>query len=184
MYRAPSQCPHLALVELEKRFKQFLLVTQNVDTLHARAGTRNQVELHGNIADERCIECSESVAADSNVDAELRICAACGGLMRPCVVWFGEQLPPAGFAAATEAAASCDVFLSIGTSSVVYPAAGLSVLASQQGAFVVEVNIEPSALSDQMDEVLIGPSGSILPAILDRLDAHVAKRELELSIIR
>ena len=173
---ASPNAGHVALVELEKRFDTFLLVTQNVDTLHARAGTQEQVEVHGNIAEERCIECSESGLLVQSDETGLRVCSDCGGLMRPCVVWFGEQLPTTAFSRATEAAATCDVFLSVGTSSVVYPAAGLPLLASQNGAFVVEVNVEPSALSHAMDEVLVGPAGSILPCIVDRLDARLHDR--------
>src|SRR2546430_4230245 len=111
---------HLALVEIEKRAPEFLLVTQNVDGLHARAGSKRIVELHGNIHRFRCFE---NNCASDNFDVEHGRCRSCGGLLRPDVVWFGEMLPIDALETAVTAAENCDVFFSIGTSSVVYPAA-------------------------------------------------------------
>src|SRR5205085_11168460 len=113
---------HLALVEMEKRAPEFLLVTQNVDGLHARAGSKRMVELHGNIHRFRCFE---NDCTSDNFDAEQGRCRSCGGDLRPDVVWFGEVLPSDAIEAVVSAAETCDGFFSVGTSSVVYPAADL-----------------------------------------------------------
>jgi NAD-dependent deacetylase len=96
-------------------------------------------------------------------------CPKCGGMIRPDVVWFGEMLPEDEWNAAVRASESADVFLSIGTSGVVYPAASLPQLAKRGGAFLVEINPEPTPLTDSTDEFLMGPSGLILPALLERI---------------
>ncbi len=170
---------HLALVELEKFYEPFLLVTQNVDTLHKRAGSINMVELHGNIVDERCTDCSKPPVDQVFSEDGLRCCGFCGGLLRPGVVWFGESLPMDPIERATDAAISSDVFLSVGTSSIVYPAAGLPLLAKQNGAYVVEINVEPSALSYAMDEVVLGPAGDILPVLAAHMRSFNNREELE-----
>ena len=158
---------HLALVELERRMKEFTLVTQNVDNLHKRAGSRKVVELHGNIERSYCVECGRD-AADFDVDIEKGVprCVSCGGLVRPGVVWFGEMLPAEAFAQAERASRKCDVFFSIGTSSVVYPAASLPLTALEHGAYVVEINRERTELSSRAHEVLLGKAGEILPDLL------------------
>lgn len=171
---------HYALAELERllieRGGEFLLATQNVDNLHQRAGSERVVELHGNLTRTYCHACDrtatpEEVAALAE-DGTLR-CSACrDGLLRPDVVWFGEMLPMEAFEAAMDAAARCDVFLSIGTSGVVYPAAGIPLVAAEAGAFVVELNVEPSAMARQMTEVVIGPSGAVLPALVEAVAAR------------
>ncbi|GMQ80752.1 MAG: NAD-dependent deacylase [Rhodothermia bacterium] len=176
---AQPNAGHLAITELDELCDRFLLVTQNVDTLHKRAGTKRMVELHGNIVDERCIECGEpSDHAVLSKDG-LRCCADCSGLLRPGVVWFGESLPTDPFERASEAALTSDVFLSVGTSSIVYPAAGLPLLAKQSGAYVVEINVEPSALSHAMDELLLGPADDILPALVEHMRSAQNQKELE-----
>ena len=160
---------HLAIAELDELCNRFLLVTQNVDTLHKRAGTKRMVELHGNIVDERCIDCGEPSDQAVLSDDGLRRCGDCNGLLRPGVVWFGESLLTNLFERASEAALASDVFLSVGTSSIVYPAAGLPLLAKQSGAYVVEINVEPSALSHAMDELILGPAGDILPVVVEHM---------------
>lgn len=161
---------HFALVELERRMSDFTLVTQNVDNLHSRAGSRNVVELHGNIERSYCIECRKG-ASDVLLEAMQGAprCDSCGGLIRPDVVWFGEMLPVGVFARAEAAARRCQVFLSIGTSSVVYPAASLPFSALEHGAYVVEVNREETDLSSRAHETLLGNSGEILPQLLSSL---------------
>ncbi|HCA79132.1 MAG TPA: NAD-dependent protein deacylase [Bacteroidetes bacterium] len=161
---------HHALVELERRVPDFTLVTQNVDNLHSRAGSKNVVELHGNIERSYCIECRKS-ASEVQIESthEAPRCDSCGGLIRPDVVWFGEMLPVGMFARAEAAARRCQVFLSIGTSSVVYPAASLPFSALEQGAYVVEVNREETDLTSRAHETLLGNSGEILPQLLSSL---------------
>jgi len=158
---------HYALVELERSVKEFTLVTQNVDNLHRRAGSKSVVELHGNIERSYCIECG-AIVSELNIDSlmEAPHCAQCGGLVRPDVVWFGEMLPPEAFTKAEKAARQCDLFLCIGTSAVVYPAASLPYTALDHGAFVVEINRECTELSSRAHETLLGASGEILPQLV------------------
>jgi NAD-dependent deacetylase len=160
---------HYALAELAGRVQKLTLVTQNVDGLHQRAGSRGVLEYHGNILRDRCTV--ERVIADRAADPRhgLPRCAACGGLLRPDVVWFGEAIPVGPMLAADEAAEDCDVFLSIGTSSLVYPAAGLAETALVAGAKVIEINPNRTDLSPAADFVLGGPSGVLLPRLLEAL---------------
>lgn len=160
---------HLALVELAGRVPRFTLVTQNVDGLHQRAGSAGVIEYHGNILRDRCTV--EQLVAERSRDAggDLPRCAACGGLLRPDVVWFGEMIPHDALLMADQAAGDCDVFLSIGTSSLVYPAAGLAENALRRGASLIEVNPNPTDLSSSADLTLRGASGAVLPALLHAL---------------
>jgi NAD-dependent deacetylase len=163
---------HTALVRMEQMFQQFAVITQNIDNLHRRAGSRTVYELHGNIERNYCITCgrpqtNEEVLRQPGVPR----CPACGGLVRPDVVWFGEFLPEDQWDASVRAAESADVFLSIGTSGVVYPAASLPVMAKLRGAFLVEVNPEPTPLTERADEFLQGASGGIMSALVARLSA-------------
>lgn len=157
---------HDAVARLDALVNDVLVVTQNVDGLHSRAGSRNVIEVHGRLDDNYCIECRStpgvSLAEASSLPHQ---CDRCDGLIRPGVVWFGEMLPDGAMERAVEAVTSCDVLISVGTSGVVYPVAGLPGLARQSGAYTIEVNIEPSALQDVMDDSLIGPSGVVLPEL-------------------
>ncbi len=157
---------HYALVELEKRIPQFTLITQNVDGLHRMAGSQNVLELHGNIQRVRCSGCY--MVADSWGDDTESVpkCESCGGLLRPDVVWFGESLPRDQLEAAVEAARTCDVFFSIGTSGLVQPAASLAYAAHNRGAVVVEINAEPTPLTPKANYFLQGKSGEILPELV------------------
>lgn len=157
---------HDALAEMEESVQDFTLVTQNVDNLHARAGSKRILELHGNIMRSYCIKCRKQ-ASESELE-ELRktpVCEFCGGLVRPDVVWFGEVLPGEVFNEAAEAAGRCDLFLCVGTSGVVYPAASLPLIAREAGAYVVEVNQGRTELSPRLDETLVGKAGEILPEL-------------------
>ncbi len=127
---------HFALAKLEQQVPHFTLITQNVDRLHQRAGSKNVLEVHGNLVENRCNTCWWIDDAHNHT----LTCPKCGGMMRPNVVWFGENLPADVFKAAEDAARNCDVFLTIGTSAEVYPAAGLPYEARNFGAFVVEIN--------------------------------------------
>jgi NAD-dependent deacetylase len=141
-------------------------VTQNVDGLHQRAGSTAVLEYHGNILRDRCTV--ENIVADRSPDKRTGLphCSACGGLLRPDVVWFGEAIPPGPMRLADAAAGDCDLFLSIGTSSLVYPAAGLAEIALARGVPVIEINPNATDLSPHADAVLRGPSGQVLPALL------------------
>lgn len=160
---AEPNAGHLALVELEKSCPSFTLVTQNVDGLHRRAGNSNILELHGNIERSYCIECH----FEENDPEEARLkCLKCGGKMRPGVVWFGEALPETTFLEAERAASDCELFFCIGTSAVVFPAAALPEIAQRNGAYLVEVNLEPTELTPLCDESFHGKAGEILPKLL------------------
>lgn len=163
---------HIALAELERRTiargGRFVLLTQNVDRLHQRAGSVSVVELHGTIMEWRCTRTGrrftpgagamERFPPPSPFDA--------GGLLRPDVVWFGEPLPREAVEAAQAAAAACDLFISIGTSSVVYPAAGFIQAAGARGARTAEVNLEATPISEWVDVSIRGKAGDVLPRLL------------------
>jgi NAD-dependent deacetylase len=158
---------HQALVFLEHKVPQFTLITQNIDNLHRLAGSENLVELHGNIWMVRCTACESIMHNDQVPLPELPICAQCGGLLRPNVVWFGESLDPTVLEAAFAASQSCQVMLVIGTSAVVQPAASLALLAKQRGARVVEINVEPSQYEDRLDLFLQGKAGTLVPQLVE-----------------
>ncbi|MFH1943631.1 MAG: NAD-dependent deacylase [bacterium] len=160
---------HHALVKMESIVSDFWLITQNVDGLHKKAGNRNILELHGNIMRNRCVDCGAiSEGLTMKWEDHLPNCD-CGGLMRPDVVWFGEMLPEDVLNRAFQAARECDFFLSVGTSAVVQPAASLPLTAKQAGAFVVEINLEPTVISGDVDESLLGKSGDILPSLIEEV---------------
>jgi NAD-dependent deacetylase len=157
---------HYALVEMEKRIPEFTLITQNVDGLHHTAGSRNILELHGNILNVRCSECG-AFADDWNEDLDVvPRCTKCNGLLRPDVIWFEESLPREQLDAAVRATRACQVFFSIGTSGVVHPAAALALAAKAEGAVVVEVNAESTPLTPKADFSFHGKSGEILPKLV------------------
>jgi NAD-dependent deacetylase len=167
---AQPNAGHRALVDLGRRVERLTLVTQNVDGLHQRAGSPSVLEYHGNILRDRCSAEQRIVEDGEPADSDgLPHCAACGALLRPDVVWFGEAIPGAAMQAADAAARDCDLFVSIGTSSLVYPAAGLAEIALARGVPVLEINPNPTDLSARADLVLAGPSGSVLPRLLTAL---------------
>jgi NAD-dependent deacetylase len=157
---------HYALVKMEEIASDFCLITQNVDGLHRKAGSREILELHGNIMQSRCMDCNRRVDKLPAIsEGEVPYCP-CGGMFRPDVVWFGEMLDQGVLTAAFQNAETCDVFFSIGTSAVVQPAASLPLVAKNASAFVVEVNVEPTVISERVDESVIGLSGEVLPKLL------------------
>jgi len=158
---------HKALVDLEARLPHFTLITQNVDGLHLKAGSKNLLEIHGNLWKVRCTKC-HTVSLNMSLNmGPLPKCGECGGLLRPHVVWFGESLDSALLTRAIEAARSCQVMLVIGTSAIVQPAASLALEAKDAGAVVAEINLEETPNSGMMDMVLLGKSGEILPKLLE-----------------
>lgn len=157
---------HRALAEIEKKLPGFTLITQNVDGLHAVAGARRVIELHGSIWRVRCMACKEE-SGNRDVPISIPPRCACGGLLRPAVVWFGEGLDGAVMDAAFEASSRADLMLVAGTSGVVQPAASLVSVAARAGAFVVEVNTVSTSLSTSADACLTGPAGVVLPLLAD-----------------
>jgi len=162
---------HLALARLAKIVPRFTLVTQNVDGLHQRSGSTDVIEFHGNLFTDRCFVEDCVVAADTAADRAVPICPGCGGHLRPGVVWFGEAIPEHALNNSSAAAADCDVFLSIGTSSLVYPAAGLAQIAQNSGATVAEINPDPTEGAAGFDHAIAAKAGTVLPEILKRMSA-------------
>ena len=161
---------HYALAGMERLFPHFAIITQNIDNLHRRAGSSTVYDLHGNIEQNYCMKCG---ARYSNADVlgrdAIPACTQCGGIIRPDVVWFGEMLPEEQWEASVSEAERADVFFSIGSSGVVYPAASLPFMAKESGAFLVEINPEQTPFTEKADEFLKGPSGVILPELCERL---------------
>ncbi|HUL51001.1 MAG TPA: NAD-dependent deacylase [Candidatus Nitrosotalea sp.] len=160
---------HKALAELEKRFTECHLITQNIDGLHQRAGSRNVIELHGNITRTKCFDEGTIISNWKETGDVPPRCPDCGGQLRPDVVWFEEPMPEAETALAFRLSRACDLFFSIGTSAVVYPAASLPFEALESGATVVEINPQPTPLSEKADFVLNGAAGTILPLLVSQL---------------
>lgn len=153
---------HREIAEWQQRFSQFALVTQNIDGLHQKAGSRGVIELHGSIWRTRCVSCHARYEIESD-KARADLCLDCGEQVRPDVVLFGEMLPSGAFELAAEKASQCELCFVVGTSAIVYPAAALPEIAKSAGAYVCEVNPERTPLSDFCDEVLTGRAGEVLP---------------------
>ncbi|MGH7716618.1 MAG: SIR2 family NAD-dependent protein deacylase [Vulcanimicrobiaceae bacterium] len=160
---------HRVLARLESNFDDFTLATQNVDSLHRRAGSRNVLELHGSLREAHCNRCGEVLSIEDGLPVE-RIEHACGGLFRPGVVWFGEALPVREWSLAAEAAQRADVKLVIGTSAVVHPAASL---AFGNDAYLVEINPADTTISDRVDASLRMRASDALTEIESRFTAEV-----------
>lgn len=165
--QAQPNAGHRALVGLESRFERFTIVTQNVDGLHARAGSRDVLELHGNILRTKCFAaCGVRIDDPRDVPpGEPPTCPSCGHWLRPDVVWFGELLEPEVLDRAERASAACEAMLVVGTSGLVYPAAGLPALAARRGAVVIVVNPNPTEL-DKLATLLVRDTAArALPAL-------------------
>ncbi|MFN2187989.1 MAG: SIR2 family NAD-dependent protein deacylase [Candidatus Promineifilaceae bacterium] len=163
--KADPNAGHLALVDMESLAPQFTLITQNVDGLHGRAGSSSVIELHGNIMRSKCTVDSELFEADET-SQDLPRCPSCGALLRPDVVWFGESVPLAAFNKALRAAQGCNLFLSVGTSSFVQPAASLPLEARNAGAITIEINIQETVITPYFDYSLTGSAALLLPALV------------------
>ncbi len=157
---------HQALAELEKFVPQFTLITQNIDSLHTRAGSQNVIELHGNITRTKCADEGHFVTTWEQQEEVPPRCPYCGSLLRPDVVWFGESLPYEALKKALEAAQKADFFLTVGTSALVQPAASIPLLAVERGVTTVEVNPQKTPLTSYMDFYLPGPAGEVLPVLV------------------
>ena len=161
---------HFAISKMQELFPNVDLITQNVDRLHQQAGSKDVIELHGNIITNRCFECSTPYTAEIDINSNnLPICQKCGGKIRPDVVWFGEMLPADAITKAQEVSEMCEIFFTIGTSAEVYPAANLPLLAKQGGAYVVEINPHKTQISDKVDECIRELSGVALPELLNQI---------------
>lgn len=163
---AKPNAGHLALVQMAELVPEFTLITQNVDGLHQKAGSLDVIELHGNITRIKCSNCDRTVDEFQEIEDPPPHCPYCDGLLRPDVVWFGENLPQNSLSRSLLAAQQCDLFLSIGTSSVVHPAASLPIEALEKGTSTVEINPDRTPLTSYMTYVLAGPSGVVLPELV------------------
>ena len=159
---------HQALAEMERRVPRFVLLTQNVDGLHQRAGSRNVVELHGNITRSKCFEAEHPAGSWPETGEVPPPCPRCGSPLRPDVVWFGEALPASAVSAAQDAVETCDLFFSIGTSGMVQPAASFVHAAQARGATVAIINPDVSGFASRSRILVQGPSGRVLPALLEK----------------
>ena len=163
---AQPNAGHLALAKLENLVPRFTLATQNVDSLHWRAGSENVLELHGDLRAARCTRCAGTYPLDDGMPEE-RIACGCGGRFRPQVVWFGEALPHRVWQSASRAASQADVIIVVGTSAQVYPAAALALANAR--AYVVEINPDASAISDRCDLVIREGAAATLNAVVRQL---------------
>jgi len=158
---------HLSLAKMQGVYRNFVVVTQNIDNLHQRAGSNRVIELHGNIYRNRCNDCGK-IFGEIN-SKEIPRCDECGGLIRPDVVWFGEPLPYKSLIKARTYAESSEICFVIGTSGVVQPAASIPLIAKEKGAVVIEINMERTVLSEYLDYSIFGDASKILPELYERL---------------
>ena len=168
--RAAPNPGHLALAHMERMARRLTLITQNVDGLHQQAGSEHVVELHGNLNRNKCFSNEHAVASGEEVLAqesqEPPRCPRCHSPLRPDVVWFGESLPPAALDAAFAAAEDCDIFMTIGTSALVHPAASLPLVAIERRVLGIEINLQETPLSRRVDYVLRAAAGEYLPRLV------------------
>jgi NAD-dependent deacetylase len=161
---------HLIISKFQNIFPSVTVVTQNVDNLHRRAGSKTIFELHGNIERNFCVNCKEYYNEDFGDEAKIQKCK-CGGLIRPDVVWFGEYLPEDQYSSSEKAVKEADIFFIVGTSAVVYPAASLIYVAKQYRSFIIEINIEETEATQYADRSYFGESGKILPQLYEKISA-------------
>ncbi len=160
---------HYALVEMDDMFNEFGIITQNVDNLHQLAGSRKVIELHGNIMRSKCAQCGRLFEKEVVIETGIPHCPQCNFLIRPDVVWFGESLPLSALQEAREVTSTSEVFLVIGTSGLVEPAASIPYMAQSHGAVVIELNIEPTPLTERCDQFVHAPVDQVLPGIVKLL---------------
>ena len=181
MAAAEPNAGHKALAEMERRNMQFMLLTQNIDGLHQRAGTDNIVELHGSVWRLRCTMCLDEWEYRGEMDSGMPFCGSCHGLARPAVVWFSEPLNESQWQRAVRAA-YCDTMIVVGTSALVNPVASLPDLALKNGARVIEVNLEKTPITEIATVSIQGKAGEILPELVKETDVSVAgTHELDLG---
>jgi NAD-dependent deacetylase len=170
--RVRPNAGHVAVAAIEAHVADPVLITQNVDDLHERAGSQRPIHLHGSLFAPRCSSCGRPAELPPPPATHGRIppptCTVCDAYIRPGVVWFGESLPTNALSAATESVFGCDLLFTIGTSGLVYPAAELPYVAARSGATVVQINPEPTALDAVADINLRGPAARVLPELVAR----------------
>ncbi len=166
--KASPHAGHIAVAELEDMYEDFLLVTQNIDNLHREAGSRSIVEFHGNIFRNKCFDQDHPVDTLPQTDEVPPRCE-CGSLIRPDVVWFGEVPAREDFERSAAALSGCDAILVVGTSGLVYPAAGFPAMAKREGARVVEVNPDRTPITSFADVFVEGPAGEVLPVVVAQI---------------
>jgi NAD-dependent deacetylase len=160
---------HFALVELEKRGKLYRVITQNIDGLHQVAGSSDVIELHGNTRKVNCLNCEKTYTMDEAykiLQKELPPRCSCGGVLKPGTILFGEPLPQVALDMAMLASKNCDMFLVLGSSLVVYPAASMPKIAKRNGATLVIINIDPTPLDDTADLVINGSTSKVLSKLI------------------
>ncbi len=175
--QAEPNAAHLAIPRMAHSQRQVSVITQNIDDLHERAGSSNVVHLHGSLAMPKCFAChrpavvspDQSAVPEEGALIEPPRCQRCNGRMRPAVVWYGEDLPPQAWKAAVSLVKDCDLMVSVGTSGIVMPAAGLPDLALASGASVIHVNKADVAMGDQKELMLIGAAAEVLPMLLEKV---------------
>jgi len=170
MKKAEPNPAHLTIAEMEPYFREFSVITQNIDGMHKRAGSRRIIELHGNIWRMRCVRDGTVIDIDEPVKDIPPTCH-CGSILRPDVVWFGEPLPEDVLDASSKAASESDVMFVVGTSAIVYPAAALPALTKNAGGLVIEVNLEPTEISTYADLSLFGRAGELMPALWEQISS-------------
>ena len=171
IHESKPNTAHKIIADMQEYF-DVTVVTQNIDNLHRRAGSKKIFELHGNIERNFCVDCKTFYNEELDFSSGVPKCK-CGCLIRPDVVWFGEYLPEDQFLGGEKAASECDIFFVVGTSAVVYPAAGLVSVAESSRAVIVEVNIDKTALSYLADYSFYGKAGEILPGIFEKYKALI-----------
>lgn len=176
--QAEPNAAHLAVARMADSQRQVSVITQNIDDLHERAGSLDVVHLHGSLVMPKCFACHRSAVAppdqsavpDNGALIEPPRCLRCNGKMRPAVVWYGEHLPPQAWKAAVLLVKDCDLLISVGTSGIVMPAAGLPDLALASGASVIHVNKADVAMGEQKEFMLVGAAAEVLPMLLERIE--------------
>ncbi len=160
---------HLAIAELEERSPSFLLITQNIDGLHKKGGSKQMLEIHGNIWNVRCVA-EGNVTENHDVPLQnIPPMCSCGAMLRPHIVWFGESLDPHILHQSLQAIETCDFLIVAGTSAVVQPSASFPIMARERGATVLEVNMEPTPISSLVNGSLFGKAGELLPQLVASL---------------
>lgn len=169
--KAKPNPAHYALVKLEKMIARFLLLTQNIDNLHRRAGSENILELHGNIFRTRCLQCNNITAYEhpEEISKNFLPKCACDGLLRPDVVWFGESIPQKIWQDSMDFLSQADTVLICGTSGVVWPAAAIPEIAQQNNIKTIEINLEHTPVSSVVDISILGKAGEIMQSIITAL---------------
>lgn len=168
VHEAKPNSAHFTISEFQNIFQDVKVITQNIDNLHRRAGSKIVYELHGNIERNYCIRCKTFYNDDIIFSNDVPKCG-CGGLIRPDVVWFGEYLPQDEFRKGEEASRNADIFIIVGTSAIVYPAASMIHIAKESGAYVIEINLEGTEITYISDRSFLGKAGEILPDIFKEI---------------